>query len=171
MLSTSTHKINWIKPELAEEEWEFFHHPDKQSYYRRHTLDWERILSAFDNGRLIPYPRGNRIMGTTVSLSYDTYDDYAKYLAKAKRGYRQNYAKMEQELQRHGSLTLKAPIILQCADEALLFSGYRRLCLAWNYGIIPFVWLVPLTQGDASAEFGKDSEGSPLEKDNSRAKV
>jgi hypothetical protein len=139
------HTIHWIKPELAEEQWEFFHHPDKQPFYLRHALDWERVRSAFDDGRLVSYPRGDRIMGTPVSLSYHTYDDYARYLAKAKRGYRRSYATMERELQRHGSLTLKAPIILHCAGEALLFSGYRRLCLAWNYGIVPFAWLVPLT--------------------------
>lgn len=51
---------------------------------------------------------------------------------------------MEESLQRRGTLTLPAPIILQCGDEALLFSGYRRLCLAWNYGMVPFVWLLPV---------------------------
>jgi hypothetical protein len=55
---------------------------------------------------------------------------------------------MEEELQRCGILTMKAPIILQCADEALLFSGYRRLCLAWNYGMVPYVWLVRFREGD-----------------------
>jgi hypothetical protein len=51
---------------------------------------------------------------------------------------------MEDALQRQGTLTLPAPIILQCGNEALLFSGYRRLCLAWNYGMVPWVWLLPV---------------------------
>jgi hypothetical protein len=143
MLSTSTLTINWTKPALTEEQWEFSHHPDKQGFYRHHNVDWERLLSVFDHGCLVPYPRSDRIMGVPVSLSYASYDDYAKYLAKAKRGYRRSYARMEEELQRAGTLTLKAPIILSCGDEALLFSGYRRLCLAWNYGMVPYVWLVP----------------------------
>jgi hypothetical protein len=80
--------------------------------------------------------------GIPVSLSYSSYDDYSRYLAKAKRGYRRNYTKMEEELQRCGTLNLKAPIILVCGNEGLLFSGYRRLCLSWNYGMVPFVWVV-----------------------------
>ena len=143
MLSTSTHSIIWRKPGIVEEQWEFSHHPDKQGYYRRHNIDWEQLLAASESGRFVPYPRAKRVMGIPVTHSHDTYDDYTKYLAKARRGYRRNYAKMEEELQRTGTLTLKAPIILHCHGEALLFSGYRRLCLAWNYGIVPFVWLVP----------------------------
>lgn len=145
MLSTSAHSITWVKPDMTEEEWEFFRHPDKQDYYRRHGIDWGRLLAASDHGRFAPYPRSDRLLGMPVTLSYDSYDDYARYLAKAKRGYRRSYAKMEEALQRAGTLALKAPIILECGNEALLFSGYRRLCLAWNYGMVPFVWLVPLT--------------------------
>ncbi|HEY6873039.1 MAG TPA: hypothetical protein VI298_09980 [Geobacteraceae bacterium] len=144
MHSTSMHRIAWLKPEVRDEQWEFFHHPAKQDYYRRHGVDWERIVAADAHGRFVPYPRSNRVLGVPVVLSYDTYEEYATYLAKAKRGYRRSYAKMEEELQRAGSLTLPAPIILQCGGEALLFSGYRRLCLAWNHGMVPFVWLLPL---------------------------
>ncbi len=79
-----------------------------------------------------------------VALSYHTYDDYSRWLARAKRGYRRNYSRMEEALQREGELTLPAPVVLCCAGEALLFAGYRRLCLAWNYGMIPYVWLVTL---------------------------
>ena len=143
--STSTLAITWFKPSLEEEQWEFFHHPRKQEFYQRHAIGWEQLLAAHDRGRLVPYPRGDRIQGLPVALSHAGYDDYARYLAKAKRGYRLNYSKMEEALQRAGSLTIPAPIIL-CADgEALLFAGYRRLCLAWNYGMVPHVWLVPLT--------------------------
>jgi hypothetical protein len=144
MHSKSTLTISWRKPLLVEEQWEFSHHPDKQEYYRQHGINWEQLLAAFELGRLVPYTRGNRVMGIPVTLSYDTYADYARYLAKAKRGYRRNYAKMEEELQRSGSLALQAPIILHGNGEALLFSGYRRLCLAWNYGMVPYVWLVPV---------------------------
>ena len=144
MLSSSAHTIRWTRPDLAEEEWEFFRHPDKQPFYRRHGIEWEQLAAGFEAGALAPYPRGNSLMGITVTLSYDSYDDYARYLAKAKRGYRRNYSRMEEELQRMGTLTLKAPIVLQCGEEGLLFSGYRRLCLAWNYGMTPFVWLVTL---------------------------
>jgi hypothetical protein len=142
MISVSTLTIGWSKPDLLEEEWEFFHHPDKQEFYRRHHLDWERLLSVFEAGRLEPYPRSDMLNGMPVSLSYSTYDDYSRYLAKAKRGYRRNYSKLEEELQRTGTLQLKAPIIILCDGEGLLFSGYRRLCLSWNYGIVPFVWMV-----------------------------
>ena len=76
--------------------------------------------------------------------AYHTYDDYCRYLAKAKRGYRLNYNRLEEALQRAGHLTLPAPIVLQAGNEALLFAGYRRLCLAWNYGMVPYVWLVTL---------------------------
>ena len=144
--STSTLSILWVKPDICEEQWEFFKHPAKQEYYHRHNIGWEQVLSAFDRGHPEPYPRSSLIRGIPVSLSYASYDDYARYLAKAKRGYRINYAKMEEVLQRTGTLTLKAPIIMRCGNEALLFSGYRRLCLAWNYGIVPYVWLVTLPQ-------------------------
>ena len=127
---------------MAEEEWEFFHHPGKQDFYLRHGIGWDRLLAASDAGELRPYPRSGRLGGVPVALSYAAYDDYAKYLARAKRGYRRNYSKMEEDLQRAGALTLKAPIVLLAGNEALLFSGYRRLCLAWNYGMIPHVWLV-----------------------------
>ena len=145
MHSTSNLTIEWAKPDIATEQWEFSGHPDKQGFYLRHAIDWEQILSSFDDGLLTPYPRSNNIDGIPVSLSYSSYDDYARYLAKAKRGYRRNYSLMEDALQRQGALTLPAPIILQFGAEALLFSGYRRLCLAWNYGMVPCVWLLPFT--------------------------
>jgi len=143
MRTTSTHQIVWVKPEIAKEEWEFFHHPAKQDFYRRHGIGWEELLAAFDRGRFVTYPRANRLMGVPVALSYDTYEEYAVYLAKAKRGYRKSYSKMEEALQRSGTLTVEAPIVIRCEGEALLFSGYRRLCLAWNYGMVPYVWQVP----------------------------
>ncbi len=145
MRSTSNLTIEWVKPDIAAEEWEFSHHPAKQGFYQRHNIVWDRILSAFDNGRLVAYPRSDRIDGVPVALSYSSYDDYARFLAKAKRGYRRNYSLMEEALQRFGTLTLPAPIILRCDGEALLFSGYRRLCLAWNYGMAPCVWLLSLS--------------------------
>jgi hypothetical protein len=144
MHSSSSLTIEWVKPDITAEQWEFSGHPDKQGFYLRHGIDWEQILSGFDAGRLAAYPRSERINGVPVALSYSSYDDYARYLAKAKRGYRRNYSLMEEALQRAGQLTLPAPIILQCGDEALLFSGYRRLCLAWNYGMVPGIWLLPL---------------------------
>jgi hypothetical protein len=147
MRSASSLTITWIKPEISTEEWEFTGHPAKQDFYLRNTISWEQILSVFDSGKLTPYPRSEQINGIPVALSYSSYDDYARYLAKAKRGYRRNYSLMEDTLQRQGTLTLPAPIILQCGAEALLFSGYRRLCLAWNYGMAPCVWLLPVKGG------------------------
>jgi hypothetical protein len=143
-LSTSSLTIEWIQPELAGEEWEFFHHPAKQAFYQRHDLAWEKLAESFASGQLTPYPRSGELDGVPVSLSHHSYEEYARYLAKAKRGYRLNYNRMEDCLQREGRLTLPAPIIIAKNGEALLFSGYRRLCLAWNYGMIPYVWLVSL---------------------------
>jgi hypothetical protein len=145
LTSASSHTISWLKPDLDEEFREFFQHPAKQAFYGRHAITWERILGAFEQGCLVPYPRSDRIAGVPVELAYHRYEDYEKYLAKAKRGYRLNYSRMESALQRAGSLSLPAPIILAHAGEALLFSGYRRLCLAWNYGMVPQAWLVKLT--------------------------
>jgi hypothetical protein len=144
MRSTSSLTIEWVKPDITTEQWEYSGHPDKQSFYQRHNINWEQIKSGFDEGLLTPYPRSERINEMPVALSYSSYDDYARYLAKAKRGYRRNYSLMEDALQRLGTLTLPAPIILQHNNEALLFSGYRRLCLAWNYGMTPSVWLLPI---------------------------
>jgi hypothetical protein len=142
MRSASNLTIEWVKPDIAAEQWEFAHHPDKQGFYLRHNIDWGQILAGFAAGRLVAYPRSDRLDGVPVALSYSSYDDYARYLAKARRGYRRNYSLMEESLQRLGTLTLPAPIILQCGGEALLFSGYRRLCLSWNYGMTPSVWLL-----------------------------
>jgi hypothetical protein len=150
MRSSSSLTITWIKPELSCEEWEFTTHPAKQEFYLRHGISWEQILTGFDAGRLTPYPRSERIGDIPVALSYSSYDDYARYLAKAKRGYRRNYSMMEDALQRQGTLILPAPIILQCGGEALLFAGYRRLCLAWNYGMAPRVWLLPIGEGGSA---------------------
>jgi hypothetical protein len=144
-VSTSSLGIEWIRPELGGEEWEFHHHPAKQPFYLKYGIDWEKIVAAFADGRLAPYPRGGAIEGIPVLHSHHTYEEYARYLAKAKRGYRLNYNKMENALQREGKLVLPAPIILRSEGEALLFSGYRRLCLAWNYGMVPYVWLVSLS--------------------------
>ncbi|GAM09918.1 hypothetical protein OR1_02200 [Geobacter sp. OR-1] len=148
MISNSSIRITWIKPEIEEEQWEFSRHPAKQEYYQRHAIDWPEIVSASNQGELIPYPRSGELGTIKVSLSYHNYEDYSRYLAKAKRGYRLSYAKMENDLQRNGELTLKAPIILALADDGLLFSGYRRLCLAWNYGMVPYIWLVTLNAAD-----------------------
>ena len=144
MRSLSGLTIEWVKPDIATEQWEFSSHPDKQDFYLRHNVSWDQIMSCFDAGRLVAYPRSSLINGIPVELSYSSYDDYARYLAKAKRGYRRNYSLMEESLQRLGTLTLPAPIILQSDNEALLFSGYRRLCLSWNYGMVPGVWLLSL---------------------------
>ena len=144
MISPSNLSITWLKPDIEEERWEFFNHPAKQEWYRSHAVTWERIVSRFDHGSLVSYPRSASIGDTPVALSYHSYDEYQTYLARAKRGYRKNYSRMEDSLQEQGSLTLKAPIVLCCGGEGLLFSGYRRLCLGWNYGMEPHVWLVPL---------------------------
>ena len=144
MISPSTLTITWIQPDIEEERWEFFNHPAKQEWYRSHAVTWEQIVSRFDHGSLVSYPRSASIGDTPVALSYHSYDEYQTYLARAKRGYRKNYSRMEDSLQEQGSLTLKAPIVLCCGGEGLLFSGYRRLCLGWNYGMVPHVWLVEL---------------------------
>jgi hypothetical protein len=144
MRSSSSLAIEWLKPDISIEMWEFTHHPAKQDFYRRHSISWENIVESHECGRLSPYPRADRIDGIPVELSYSRYDDYTRYLAKAKRGYRRSYSLMEEALQRLGTLTLAAPVVLQCGDQALLFSGYRRLCLAWNYGMVPWVWLLPV---------------------------
>lgn len=144
MRSTSSLQIDWFRPDLAGEEWEFFHHPAKQPFYRDHGISWEAVASAFAAGSLVPYPRSGELNGIPVRNAHHSYDDYSRYLAKAKRGYRLNYNRMEEALQRAGSLTLPAPVLLMAGDESLLFSGYRRLCLAWNYGMTPYVWLVKI---------------------------
>ncbi len=146
-VSTSTLSIRWLKPDLFEEEWEFFRHPAKQEFYRRHGIAWELIVAAFDRGALEPYPRSDRLGKLPVALSYHTFEEYSTYLARAKRGYRKSYTRMEEELHQAGTLTVNAPIILARQGEALLFSGYRRLCLAWNHGMIPRVWLLLLPDG------------------------
>ena len=144
MISNSALTIHWLKPDLQEERWEFFNHPAKQGWYQQLCVTWEQIESRFAAGQLTPYPRSAQINGIQVALSYHSYGDYQTWLAKAKRGYRKNYSKMEDDLQSSGTLSLQAPIILTCGGEGLLYSGYRRLCLAWNYGMTPYVWLVAL---------------------------
>lgn len=144
--STSSLRIEWSTPDLSVERWEFDNHPAKQAYYRRHTINWEHLEAAFPGGRLTPWPRGGVIGTIPVEGSHSSYDDYLTCLSKAKRGYRINYNRMEEELQRSGRLSLPAPIVLTCGGEGLLFAGWRRLCLAWNYGMIPHVWLVTLAE-------------------------
>ncbi len=144
MNSPSTLTISWLKPDFEEERWEYFNHPAKQEWYLTHGVTWEQIVSRFDSGVLVPYPRSSSIAEIPVALSYHSYDEYQIYLARAKRGYRKNYSRMEDALQSSGSLDLKAPIILCSRGDGLLFSGYRRLCLGWNYGMVPYVWLVQL---------------------------
>jgi hypothetical protein len=144
MISNSTLTITWVKPDIEEERWEFFNHPAKQEWYRSHAVTWEQIVSGFDSGSLVSWPRSATIGELPVALSYCRYEDYQTYLARSKRGYRKNYSRMEDSLQSDGSLTLKAPIILGSRGEGVLFSGYRRLCLGWNYGMVPYVWLVQL---------------------------
>lgn len=155
MRSNATLSIEWVRPELEPERWEYFNHPAKQPFYQRHAIDWDQLSAAFYHGALTPYPRGAAIAGIPVELSFHSYDDYARYLARAKRGYRLNYSRMEEELQRRGELTLPAPIIITCGGGALLFSGYRRLCLAWNLGMVPAVWLVRLSNGRDVADAAK----------------
>ena len=53
MRSTSTHQISWVKPDIGEEEWEFFHHPAKQDFYLRHGIGWEGLEAAFDSGKAV----------------------------------------------------------------------------------------------------------------------
>ncbi|HIJ88944.1 MAG TPA: hypothetical protein HPP97_14895 [Desulfuromonadales bacterium] len=142
MITRSHLGITWSMPDIEEERWEFFNHPAKQEWYTSHAVTWERIVSRFDSGALVPYPRAAKLGDITVALSYHSYDEYQRYLGRAKRGYRKNYSRMEDALQSAGSLNLKAPIILCCGREGMLYSGYRRLCLGWNYGMVPYVWLV-----------------------------
>ncbi|MDD2851286.1 MAG: hypothetical protein PHY09_05205 [Desulfuromonadaceae bacterium] len=144
MISTSALIIVWHQPEIEEERWEFFNHPTKQEWYCSHGVVWDQIVSRFDSGALVPYPRGEVIGTISVALSYHRYEEYQTYLARAKRGYRKNYSTLEELLQSEGSLKLKAPIVIHSGEEGLLYSGYRRLCLAWNYGMVPYVWLVRL---------------------------
>jgi len=147
--STSSLAIEWVKPALTGEEWEFFHHPAKQQFYQKHGMAWDKLVTNFAVGRLVPYPRSGRTTGPSGLLSAPRRAPTPCTSANAKRGYRLNYNKMEDALQRSGSLVLPAPIIIAAHGEALLFSGYRRLCLAWNYGMIPYVWLLPISDQDA----------------------
>lgn len=163
-LSTSTLTIRWVRPRLEDEAWEFLHHPAKQPFFQRHAIDWPCLHRAFANGALVPWPRAAVLDRIPITLSYHSYDDYLHYLAKARRNYRLNYNRMETELQRRGTLELPAPIVLVAAGEGLLFSGYRRLTLAWNYGMIPAVWRVVVATGSAEATglaqgFVKDDAG------------
>ncbi len=144
MISSSALSITWLQPDLEAERWEFYSHPAKQEWYRSHAVSWEQIVSSFEDGALVAWPRVATIGTIPVALSYHSYEEYQTYLARAKRGYRKNYSRMEDALQSNGSLDLKAPIILCSGGEGLLFSGYRRLCLGWNYGMVPYVWLVDL---------------------------
>jgi hypothetical protein len=144
MISSSKLQIRWLQPDLEEERWEFFNHPAKQEWYRSSTVTWEQIVDRFTYGMLLPYSRSATIGTLPVALSYHSFKEYQTYLARAKRGYRKNYSRMEDALQQNGVLSLPAPIILACNGEGLLFSGYRRLCLAWNYGMTPYVWMVNL---------------------------
>lgn len=148
MRSVATLSIDWLPPDLAAERWEFFEHPAKQPFYRRHGLSWEGLGVAAEGGSLLPWPRGEVCAGVPVRLAYSRYDDYLTYLHRAPRNYRLNYLRLEQALQRDGTLTLPAPIVLVAAQEGLLFSGWRRLCLAWNYGMVPYVWAVRLPAHD-----------------------
>lgn len=142
--SESSLTIEWTLPDIETERWEFFNHPAKQPFYEKHGIGWESIAAGAMSARLASYPRSGEIEGVPVLRSNHSYEDYCRYLAKAKRGYRLNYSKMEDALQRCGKLTLPAPVILKADGEALLFSGYRRLCLAWNYGMVPCVLLIQL---------------------------
>jgi hypothetical protein len=142
MISKSHLTISWLPPDIEEERWEFFSHPAKQEWYNSHSVTWELIVSGFGKGILVPYPRSTSIGDIKVALSYHRFEDYQAFVARARRGYRRNYSKMEDDLHSAGTLALKAPIILTSNGEGLLFSGYRRLCLAWNHGMIPYVWLV-----------------------------
>lgn len=144
MRSAAQLTIAWQRPELQEEAWEFTGHPAKQPYYVRHGIRWEALLAASEHGTLVPWPRGEVCCGVSVQLSFSAYDDYLSYLHRAPRNYRLNYLRLEQTLQRNGSLLLPAPVVLCCNGEGLLFSGWRRLCLAWNYGMVPYVWMVTL---------------------------
>ena len=142
MISYSNLTITWSQPDLEEERWEFFKHPGKEEWYRTRGISWEMLVEAFPCGSLVPYPRSASIGIIPVALSYHTYEEYRTYLARAKRGYRKNYSRMEDSLQVDRRLTLPAPIVLIRRGEGLLFSGYRRLCLGWNYGMVPYVWRV-----------------------------
>jgi hypothetical protein len=156
MISKSALTIQWLYPDIEEERWEFFNHPAKQEWYRSHRVTWDQIVSHFDYGTMVPYPRSDRIDEIRISLSNHNFEDYQNFLARAKRGYRKNYSRMEDDLQSNGNLAIKSPIILASNSDGLLFSGYRRLCLAWNYGMIPCVWLVKLA-GDRKDSGRKQS--------------
>lgn len=142
MISNSALTIDWLPPDIEAERWEFFSHPAKQQWYHEHGSTWEQIVAASAHGRLVPYPRSACLEAVPVARSYDSYEEFQTYLARAKRGYRKSYTHMETALQEAGTLTLPAAIILVSNSQGLLFSGYRRLCLAWNYGMVPYVWLV-----------------------------
>src|SRR5450830_3841 len=99
MISPSTLSITWLQPDIEEERWEFFNHPAKQEWYRSHAVTWEQVVSRFDSGVLVSYPRSATIGDIPVALSYHRYDQYHTFLARAKRGYRKNYSRMEDALQ------------------------------------------------------------------------
>lgn len=139
--SASSLTVDWQIPDILSEHLEFGH-PAKQEFYLKHNITWETLSNAASQGIMVPCKRDGLIEGIPISLCYHTYDDYLHYLAKAKRGYRKSYDRMEKMLQREGNISLPAAIIVAAGSEALLFSGYRRLSLAWNYGMIPYVFLV-----------------------------
>lgn len=162
-------KINWVKPDLAEE---IQHYTDavKTEFYQ-HNIDipnsdigkvkanstkfFKYILQPFQRGRIedLPLYAEDEFQVTKIQ-NLDVYE-YENIVADAYgKGYGEVMRKIAAELKEKGTLELPAPIVIRFVNfgetrrkgesSYFLFSGNRRINLALHYGIPIKVWLVDL---------------------------
>jgi hypothetical protein len=168
-IQTSSLKINWVEPDLAEEiehyddkaKLEFYQHNitignrDIGKVSPRSTKFYKYILDPFKKGKLEELPtvsedefNVNRIQNL---MSYEFDNIVAGAYGKA---YGEVLGKMADDLKKEGEITLPAPILIRFINfgetrsssesSYYLFSGNRRINLALQYNIPIEVWVVNL---------------------------
>lgn len=162
-------KINWEKPDLAEE---IQHYSDavKQEFYH-HNIDitnsdigkvkapatkfYKYLSVPFNRGKLVDLPLYSEDeFQVTKIQNLDAYE-YENIVAGAYgKGYGEVMRKVSNNLKETGSMEIPAPLVIRFINfgetrrtgesSYFLFSGNRRVNLALYYGIPTKVWLVDL---------------------------
>lgn len=162
-------KINWVKPDLAEE---IQHYTDavKTEFYQ-HNIDipnsdigkvkanstkfYKYISQPFQRGKMVDLPLyADDEFQVTKIQNLDVYE-YENIVADAYgKGYGDVMRKVTDDLKSKGTLDLPAPTIIRFVNfgetrrkgesSYFLFSGNRRINLALHYGIPIKVWVVDL---------------------------
>lgn len=136
------YKINWVKPDISSELGEYFENEVTKKFLHKNGIVFnteKELLSALETGKLTPITKDQLKGGINFTLTPEELkEEFSDPV------YRKNYMIMKNLIEKKGTISLPAPIVLNVNGELYGFAGNRRINLSFEYNLPLKVWLVNL---------------------------